>query len=117
MLLIVLPCPAQNGRALGFVCMYQKLGGREWTIDGSGELLVVDRPRGDTMPKTVVTALYNFRDVASPAYGDKAAESQTGEHGGKGSGRNGESHNLFLSQGRKHSGSARRFVSSRAEAL
>lgn len=41
----------------------QNLGGREWTIDGSGKLLVVDRPRGDAMPGTVVSASYAFRDV------------------------------------------------------
>lgn len=41
----------------------QELGGREWTIDGSGELLIVDRPQGDAMPKTVVSALFNFRDI------------------------------------------------------
>ncbi|CAM9944805.1 unnamed protein product, partial [Scytosiphon promiscuus] len=42
------------------------LGGREWTLDASGELLVVDRPQGDAMPKTIVSTLYNFRDSQSP---------------------------------------------------
>ncbi|CBN74549.1 hypothetical protein Esi_0030_0041 [Ectocarpus siliculosus] len=54
------------------------LGGREWTIDGAGELLIVDRVQGDAMPKTVVSALYNFRDVR-----DKLAG---GENGGGGVG-------------------------------
>lgn len=45
-------------------CERQALGGREWTIDDAGELLVVERPKGDTMPKTTVSAMFNFRDAA-----------------------------------------------------
>lgn len=36
-------------------------------MDGSGRLLAVHRPRGDAMPKTVVSALFNFHDVTTPA--------------------------------------------------
>ncbi|CAM9196559.1 unnamed protein product [Ectocarpus sp. 12 AP-2014] len=70
------------------------LGGREWTIDGAGELLIVDRVQGDTMPKTVVSALYNFRDVQDKLTG--------GENGGGGSG--GGDDDGGLDGGKRHRG-------------
>eukprot|EP00903_Cladosiphon_okamuranus_P014952 g13840.t1 len=65
----------------------EELGGREWTTDGSGALLLVDRPKGDAMPKTVVSALYNFRDVKDKE--DGAAEDTQNQAGGDG-GRDGD---------------------------
>lgn len=63
----------------------QELGGREWTVDNNGELLVVDRQRGDTMTKTVVTALYSVRDVVpgDPAGGSDEARGGGGNGGGE----------------------------------
>lgn len=43
--------------------MDQDFSGREWTVDESGELLLVKRPRGDSMPGTVVSASFSVRDV------------------------------------------------------
>ncbi|CAM9372894.1 unnamed protein product [Ectocarpus fasciculatus] len=71
------------------------LGGREWTIDGCGELLIVDKLQGDAMPKTVVSALYNFRDVQ-----DKLAG---GENGGGGGGGDGDGDG-GLGGGKRHRG-------------
>lgn len=68
----------------------QELGGREWTIDGSGELIIVERPQGDAMPKTVVSALYNFRDIKGKEHGAAGvAQDETGGdcRGGRGGGR------------------------------
>lgn len=55
----------------------QDLGGREWTIDAAGELLVLDRPQGDTLPGTLVSASYAFRDVV-----DDCATTEVGGAGG-----------------------------------
>lgn len=59
--------------------MNQELGGREWTIDGSGELLIVDRPRGDALPTTVVNALYNLRDLPDNTDGGRGGPATDGK--------------------------------------
>ncbi|CAM9474718.1 unnamed protein product, partial [Hapterophycus canaliculatus] len=65
------------------------LGGREWTLDASGELLIVDRPQGDTMPKTVVSTLYTFRDIQQRGGGgdEETPGRVSGGAGGKGGGK------------------------------
>ena len=75
---------ARAGTAKRYAKKRKELGGREWMIDGSGEFIVVDRPRGDAMPKTVVSALYNFRDVQDNEGDMGAAPEGSGNDGAGG---------------------------------
>eukprot|EP00752_Nemacystus_decipiens_P002394 g2259.t1 len=92
----------------------EELGGREWTIDGSGELLIVERPRGDAMPKTVVSALYNFRDVKDNEDDDaRGAHAEADGGGGRGARRKGSSSASTLLRDSEQTGSATRRTSRR----
>lgn len=63
----------------------QDLGGREWTVDGSGELLILNPPSGDALPGTVVNTSYAFRDLEKT--NDPAqVENERGEGGRLGGG-------------------------------
>lgn len=78
--------PSPPPRPYHYVHGRQELGEQEWTIDNNGELLVVDRQRGDAMSKTVVTALYSVRDAVASRGDPTGGSGEARRKGGVGRG-------------------------------